>query len=93
MAVAISGVGPDVPLLISAPETQHDWLTASIDFTATEPVTLVSFSSLIPGQTGNGGMLIDAVQITPVPEAHEWAMMLAGLGVIGTVASRRRRLG
>lgn len=92
MAVAISGVGEEVPLLVSAPESLNAWLTTSIDFTATEPVTLLSFSSLIPGNTGNGGMLIDAVQITPVPEAHEWAMMLAGLGVIGIVANRRRRL-
>jgi hypothetical protein len=92
MAIVISGVGPEVPLLVSAPASQHGWLTTTIDFTATEPVTLLSFSSLIAGQTGNGGMLIDAVQITPVPEAHEWAMMLAGLGVIGTVAGRRRRL-
>ena len=29
--------------------------------------------------------------VTPVPEAHEWAMMLAGLGVVGFVASHKRR--
>jgi hypothetical protein len=31
------------------------------------------------------------VMAAPVPEPHEWAMMLAGLGVVGLVARRRRR--
>jgi hypothetical protein len=31
------------------------------------------------------------VQVAAVPEAHEWAMMLTGLGLIGWVAARRRR--
>jgi len=29
--------------------------------------------------------------LTPVPEPHEWAMMLAGLGIVGVVAKRRRQ--
>lgn len=29
--------------------------------------------------------------LTPVPEAQSWALMLAGLGVVGAVAGRRRR--
>ena len=29
------------------------------------------------------------VTVTPVPEPHEWAMMLAGLGLVGWVARRR----
>ena len=30
------------------------------------------------------------VQVTAVPEPHEWAMMLAGLGVVGWIGRRRR---
>ncbi|WP_232539920.1 PEP-CTERM sorting domain-containing protein [Azohydromonas aeria] len=30
---------------------------------------------------------------TPVPEAGSWAMLLAGMGVVGAVAARRRRAG
>jgi len=30
------------------------------------------------------------VTLAPVPEPHEWAMMLAGLGAVGVVARRRR---
>jgi hypothetical protein len=29
--------------------------------------------------------------VTPVPEPHEWAMMLAGLGLVGWVARRRKK--
>ena len=33
-----------------------------------------------------------SLSITPaIPEPHEWGMMLAGLGMIGVIASRRRR--
>jgi MYXO-CTERM domain-containing protein len=31
-----------------------------------------------------------SVSVTPVPEPHEWAMMLAGLGLVGFAARRRR---
>ncbi len=34
---------------------------------------------------------IDNVNISAVPEPHEWAMMLAGLGLVGWAAKRRRR--
>ena len=30
-------------------------------------------------------------QVTPVPEASSWAMMLAGLGLVGIFARRRSR--
>lgn len=33
---------------------------------------------------------INTVAVTPVPEAETWAMMLAGLGLIGLMAARRR---
>jgi hypothetical protein len=41
------------------------------------------------------GPIIDNVTltVTPVPEPHEWAMMLAGLGMVGVMAKRRRRSG
>lgn len=31
------------------------------------------------------------VEVSAVPEPHEWAMMLAGLGLVGALAARRRR--
>jgi hypothetical protein len=46
-----------------------------------------------PLVAGGGGewVGIDNVQVTPVPEPHEWAMMLAGLGVVAWAARRARR--
>lgn len=29
--------------------------------------------------------------VAPIPEPHEWAMMLAGLGMVGVIARRRRQ--
>lgn len=50
----------------------------------------LTFSNL----AGNNGMRLDDVTVvaTPVPEAQTIAMMLAGLGVLGFVGARRRRL-
>jgi hypothetical protein len=47
-----------------------------------------------PRMTGFGSTLeavgLDNVTIAAVPEPHEWAMMLAGLGIVGWVARRQR---
>lgn len=40
--------------------------------------------------TSGGGYMV-GLSIAPVPEPSEWAMMLAGLGIVGAVAARRRR--
>jgi hypothetical protein len=40
-----------------------------------------------------GGGYSYTLSISPVPEPGEWAMLLAGLGVIGMVARRRSRAG
>lgn len=31
-----------------------------------------------------------SLSVAAVPEPHEWAMMLAGLGIVGTIAGKRR---
>ncbi|MCZ2291111.1 MAG: FxDxF family PEP-CTERM protein [Burkholderiales bacterium] len=43
------------------------------------------------GGYSGGGMYSLTSTIMPVPEAETWAMMLAGLGVIGFLGARRRR--
>jgi choice-of-anchor C domain-containing protein len=73
--------------------TNMGWESRGFDFIATESSTRISFASTI---TGNAGMALDNVEVTlaaaaPVPEPETYAMMLAGLGLLGLVARRRRQ--
>ena len=60
--------------------------TGSILFTADGGASTFSFRS-------DGALFsypqLDNVSVTAVPEVQEWAMMLAGLGLVGWVARRR----
>ncbi len=47
-----------------------------------------AFTTLAVAPAGSN---FKGVAIAPVPEPGEWAMMVAGLGVVGAVARRRRR--
>jgi hypothetical protein len=49
----------------------------------------VAFDS-IRFTTGNIAFEVDNLAVTPVPEPGEWAMMLAGLGVVSLIARRRK---
>ena len=44
------------------------------------------------GTSDSLGGSLDAVSLTAVPEPETYAMMLAGIGVVGFVAARRRRM-
>jgi hypothetical protein len=56
-------------------------------FSATSDSMNLVFQSSIDGDRG---AILDNIQIAAVPEPHEWAMMLAGLGLVGWAARRRR---
>ncbi|MES2888367.1 MAG: PEP-CTERM sorting domain-containing protein [Pseudomonadota bacterium] len=43
--------------------------------------------------SGNQSHVIDNIAVTPVPEPETYALMLAGLAVMGGVAARRRKSG
>ena len=60
-----------------------------------------SFSNLAAGKysltlagktTGSSGQFNGDVFVAAVPEPGEWAMMLAGLGLLGVIARRRTRV-
>ena len=48
------------------------------------------YSLTISGNAGNGASYGGNVVLTPIPEPETYALMLAGLGVVGFVAARRR---
>lgn len=64
------------------------WTTYSATFTATGSTATLRFDNTIGG--GNGGVFLDAISVTPVPEPTTWGMWLAGLA-IGAGVQRWRK--
>ena len=58
------------------------------EYTATSPNTVLAFFST--GDSGYSGAVLDNVSVTAVPEPETYAMLLAGLGLVGTIARRRK---
>lgn len=61
------------------------WQSRSFEFTAVGDSSTLVFAS---DMTGNGGLALDNVQVTAVPEPQTMALWLAGLGAL---LLRRRR--
>jgi hypothetical protein len=57
------------------------------DFTGGAAPTLLTFAS---STGGSGGAVLDNVSVAAVPEPESYAMLLAGLGLMGFVAKRRK---
>lgn len=49
-----------------------------------------SYNLTVSGNAGSGASYGGNVVLTPIPEPETYALMLAGLGVVGFVAARRR---
>ncbi len=66
------------------------WMQETMTFTAqnsSDTLTFLAFG------TPNGGppfTLLDGVSLAEVPEPSSWAMLIAGFGMIGAAARRRR---
>jgi choice-of-anchor C domain-containing protein len=61
----------------------------SFNVQADSASTLLSFASR--NISANGGPVLDNVSVTAVPEPETYAMLLAGLGLMGTIARRRNK--
>lgn len=76
----------------ATPKANTSWLTFTTTFTAQQASTL-TFAAI--GTSDGLGGYLDNISLVgtalPVPEAGEWAMLLAGMGVVGFVGTRRRR--
>ena len=66
--------------------TNMGWTHQSFTFVATGTSTVLSFASTTGG---DAGIALDNITITPVPEPETYALMLAGLGLVGFAARRR----
>lgn len=76
---------------VLVPTTMH-WLQTTGSFVATSTSTLLQF--FFATRPGTGTWRIDDVVVeqiaAPVPEPETYAMLLAGLGLIGAAARRRK---
>jgi choice-of-anchor C domain-containing protein len=73
--------------------TSMDWVPESFTFKATSGLTTIDFRSttLMPEGCPCFGPALDNVNVTAVPEPETYAMMLAGLGLMGFIARRRKQ--
>ena len=94
--VSISGSLPDIKTYVVGPSnslSQMNWETFTYTFTAFATSSLLTFASDEYGPYGpaldNVSILSDGGTGSTVPEPANWALMVAGFGMIG-FASRRR---
>jgi Protein of unknown function (DUF642)/PEP-CTERM motif len=66
-----------------------DWRQFSGSFVGTGAPTVVSFTNLTGGR--NEGVLLDAINVSAVPEPATWAQLLLGFAVLGGVLRFARR--
>jgi hypothetical protein len=59
------------------------WIQQQLIVTATGANTILSFVST---SSGYAGMIIDNVSVTALPEPSTFAMLLAGIGLLGFAA-------
>jgi len=79
-------VGGDYELLGSFKVDGSTTVVGSFDF---DPTWDGGYTFLVSGKT-TGGSAFYSFGVTAVPEPAEYAMLLAGLGVVGMVARRRK---
>ncbi len=70
--------------------SNEGFLTRTLQFT---PSIAGTYSISFENRGGDRiGALLDSVSVSAVPEPESWALLCAGLGLIGVAASRRRTL-
>ncbi|MCL2590198.1 MAG: DVUA0089 family protein [Betaproteobacteria bacterium] len=68
--------------------TIGNWPNSPVGNNIADGFTALS-GSLIPNR-GNGEWVVHITGVSVVPEPETWAMLLAGLGIVGAIARRRK---
>lgn len=85
---SFAGVLASMPLGLSVVPTPPVVVSVLSGFSGT--LTPGAYSLTISGNAGSGASYGGNVVLTPIPEPETYALLLAGLGVVGFVAARRR---
>ncbi len=87
-SVFLVDVGTLTQTFTSTATGVNNWQSYTMNFTAANPFTTIR----LLGTTGTDYIGLDnvALSVTAVPEPGTWAMMLAGMAAVGSVAARRR---
>ena len=98
-----SNITPVSPLNLAGVPTKNWAANASVDVSAWETATMLNITveNLLLTSTSAPtslaflekkfvGLSLGTIAVTPVPEAETYLMMLAGLGLVGLMVSRRR---
>jgi Protein of unknown function (DUF642)/PEP-CTERM motif len=86
--VVIDGTTLDTIQHYGATTSDLNWTAFSEIFTATGLKTTLSFAQI--DNCCNGGILVDSVNVSAIPEPATWAMMVLGFFGIGFMAHRRK---
>ena len=88
--VSIDGVTRDYTFdTAGQSKSSMGWVTESIWFTNADATATLSFTSEDAG--GPYGAALADISVTAVPEPESISLLLAGLGMVGVMASRRKR--
>ena len=90
MQVSVGGVPAIVFDAGGKSRSNMGWRMETINFKGEGRATTISFSGM---NDSAYGMALDHVSVTTVPEPESFAMLLAGLGLVGVVARRRKNNG
>jgi Protein of unknown function (DUF642)/PEP-CTERM motif len=67
-----------------------NWMLQTAIFTANSPMTTLTFTEDDAHPCCNGGIALDSISVTAIPEPSTWAMMILGFFGIGFMAYRRK---